>query len=305
MDHGPVRLLTPRVITMAIIVSFGGLIFGYDTGQISGFLSMENFLEEFGDTTTTTDGVTMPAFTDVRSGLIVALLSIGTLCGALFGSPIADIFGRKAAIVTWNLVFIIGVIVQISTPGGKWYQVAVGRLVAGIGVGGLSVLTPMYQSETAPRQVRGAMVSAYQLFITLGIFLANCVNLGTYSRSGRSEWQIPMGVGFIFPVIMIVGILFLPESPRWDYRKGNIDRARRTIAASYGVVENHWEVSREFNEIKAKFDAENAGKHSVLELVTGPRMGYRLALGVTLQALQQLTGANFFCECSISLLNAC
>ncbi|KAK3702034.1 hexose transporter hxt5 [Vermiconidia calcicola] len=95
---------------------------------------------------------------------------------------------------------------------------------------------------------------------------------------------------------MVGGILFLRESPRWDYRKGRINRARTTIAKSYGVPENHWEVKLEMFEIKENFDAENAGggQHRWCEVFTGPRMAYRTLLGITLQALQQLTGANFF-----------
>ena len=105
-----------------------------------------------------------------------------------------------------------------------------------------------------------------------------------------------MGVGFIWSVIIAIGIMFLRESPRWEYRKGKIESARTTIAKSYGVPENHWEVDREVREIKAKLDAENAGggKHPWYEVFTGPRMMYRVLLGVSMQALQQLTGANFF-----------
>jgi len=105
-----------------------------------------------------------------------------------------------------------------------------------------------------------------------------------------------MGVGFIYPAVMIGGILCLKESPRWEYRHGKIDSARETIAASYGVSEDHPEVKREMREIKEKFDAENAGggKHPWYEVFTGPRMRYRIFLGIALQALQQLTGANFF-----------
>lgn len=110
-----------------------------------------------------------------------------------------------------------------------------------------------------------------------------------------------MGIGFIFPLIMIIGIMFLPESPRWDYRHNNIERARQTVSRSYGVPIDHWEVKREMREIKEKYDAEFAGggKHVWYEIFTGPRMAYRTGLGVTLQALQQLTGANF-CPSSIS-----
>lgn len=252
---------------------------------------MDDFLNRFADTTK--DGA--PAFTNGRQGTIVGLLSIGTLIGALCAAPISDKFGRKPSIVFWNIIFCVGVIVQITT-GYKWYQIATGRWVAGLGVGGLSVLTPMYQSETAPRQLRGSLVSCYQLFITLGIFIAYCINYGTEAQQNANSWRIPMGIGFIWPALMAFGILFLRESPRWDYRNGNIERARTTIAKTYGVPENHWEVNREIREIKAKLDAENAGggSHPFYEIFTGPRMLYRTLLGIVLQALQQMTGANFF-----------
>ncbi|GAB7344832.1 hypothetical protein MBLNU457_3285t2 [Dothideomycetes sp. NU457] len=303
-EQEAVRIFRPRIFAMVFIVSLGGMIFGYDTGQISGFLEMPDFLNRFGNTTDPNTGLI--AFTNVRSGTIVGLLSIGTLIGAIIAAPIADKFGRRASIVVWNIVFIIGVIIQIATIT-TWYQIVIGRWVAGLGVGGLSVLTPMYQSETAPRQVRGALVSCYQLFITLGIFVAYCINYGTdkhYPNTAPS-WRITMGVGFVWPALMIVGIMFLRESPRWDYRNGKIDRARVTASKSYGVSEQHWEVQREMREIKEKLDAENAGgKHSIIEVFTGPRMAYRTLLGMTLQMFQQLTGANFFFYYGTSIFTA-
>jgi len=152
-NEAPVRIFRPRILAMVFVVSLGGMIFGYDTGQISGFLEMKDFLNRFGD-----EGAPgNRSFSNGRSGTIVGLLSIGTLLGAIIGAPIADAFGRRISIVFWNIVFIVGVIIQITTSN-VWYQIALGRWVAGFGVGGLSVLTPMYQSETAPRQIRGALV---------------------------------------------------------------------------------------------------------------------------------------------------
>jgi len=106
-----------------------------------------------------------------------------------------------------------------------------------------------------------------------------------------------MGIGFIPPFLMAVGIMFLPESPRWDYRRGHVDAARKCVAAAYGVPIHHREVAREMREIRDKFEAESAGgqKHHWYEVVTGPRMLYRTLLGISLQVLQQLTGANY-CE---------
>jgi MFS family permease len=110
-------------------------------------------------------------FSNVRSGLIVALLSIGTLFGALIGGPLADWIGRRWSITIWCGVFCVGNIVQIASVR-KWYEVMVGRFVAGLGVGALSLLVPMYMAEAGPRHIRGALISCYQLFITFGIFVA-------------------------------------------------------------------------------------------------------------------------------------
>lgn len=124
---------------------------------------MPDFLRRFGQRRA--DGTYYLSI--VRSGLIVALLSIGTLIGALIAAPLADRLGRKYSIIVWCVVFSIGMIVQITSTYA-WYQVMIGRLVAGVGVGALSLLVPMYQAETAPRHVRGALISCYQLFITFG-----------------------------------------------------------------------------------------------------------------------------------------
>lgn len=136
---------------------------------------MPNFLERFGQRHS--DGTYY--FSNVRSGLIVGLLSIGTLMGALVAAPIADWIGRIKSLSFWTIVIAVGLIVQISSDH-HWYQVMMGRWVAGLGVGALSMLVPMYQAETGPRHIRGALISTYQLFITIGIFFAACVNYGTY-----------------------------------------------------------------------------------------------------------------------------
>lgn len=188
----------------------------------------------------------------------------------------------------------VGVVIQMAS-NTSWQQIAVGRLIAGAGVGALSIMVPMYVSETAPRQVRGALVSTYQLFITLGIFVADAINFGTEARPNSGSWRIPMGIGFAWPLILGIGILAFPESPRFAYRNGRIDEARAAMAKFAGVPETHREVRREIAEIKEKHDLEiSLGKRPWIELLTGPRMGYRTMLGITLQALQQLTGANFF-----------
>jgi SP family sugar:H+ symporter-like MFS transporter len=136
---------------------------------------MPDFLQRFGQRHSNGEYY----FSNVRSGLIVAMLSIGTLIGALVASPIADYIGRRNSMSFWTLILAVGLIVQISAVH-HWYQVMMGRWVSGLGVGALSMLVPMYQAETGPRHIRGALISTYQLFITIGIFFASCINYGTY-----------------------------------------------------------------------------------------------------------------------------
>ncbi|KAJ5081809.1 Major facilitator superfamily domain general substrate transporter [Penicillium alfredii] len=290
LDDSPVKYLTWRSFILGLCVSMGGFIFGYSTGQISGFTTMEDFKNRFAEYDHATG---KHAFSNVRNGLIVGLLSIGTMIGALVAAPIADRIGRKLSISFWALLHIVGIIVQIATDD-KWYQVAMGRWVAGLGVGALSSVVPMYQSESAPRQVRGAMVSAFQLFVAFGIFISYLINYGTESIKSTASWRITMGIGFAWPLILGVGTLFLPESPRYAYRHGRVDEARQVMSKLYGVPTNHRVVAQEMQDMKQKLEEElAAGSAPWHEILTGPRMFYRTLLGITLQSLQQLTGANF------------
>ncbi|KAI0050085.1 general substrate transporter [Auriscalpium vulgare] len=284
-------------IMLAVIASMGGFIFGYDTGQISDILLMDDFLLRFAQCGTPGDVATCK-FSTVREGLIVALLSIGTLIGALLGAPIADFLGRRRAMQIEALVFCVGVIVQIVTKS-SWAQFAVGRLIAGLGVGALSAAVPMYQAETAPPQIRGAMTATYQLFITLGILVAYCISIGTRHASGGSSWRIVVGIGFIWPALLIVGIQFMPESPRWLAAHGHIAKAERAIAVTRGLpadaAASDYIIKREVEEIRASVEYERSVRKGWIDCFRPRHMIlYRTLLGMTLQSLQQLTGANYF-----------
>ena len=157
----------------------------------------------------------------------------------------------------------------------------------------------MYQAETAPRHIRGALISTYQLFITFGIFLASCINFGVYEHQRHSviSWRLPIGLGFVFAAILGGGILFFPETPRYVYRKGRTDEAKATMTKVYGASPNHFSVAMELEEIQAKLAAESGKGNPLKEwynMFYAPRMGYRIALGMVLQMFQQLTGANYF-----------
>ncbi|KZM20180.1 hexose transporter hxt5 [Ascochyta rabiei] len=279
-----------RVPAVAVILgataSIGGFMFGYESGQISGFLQMPDFLERFGDN---------GEFSAIRQGTIVGLLCIGTLFGCLCSAPLADTFGRRLVISGSAFFYIIGVIIEITSER-SWVQFAMGRFTAGIGIGALSTVVPMYQSESIPKRIRGATVSSYQLLITLGIWTAYMVNYGTSKDyTNDAQWRIPNGLSALWAIILGSTILLLPESPRYAYRMGRTEEARMNMARLNGVDPHSAFIDNEIREIEEKLQAESAGgEHPWHEIFTGPRMLYRTLLGMVLQAGQQLTGANYF-----------
>jgi SP family sugar:H+ symporter-like MFS transporter len=213
----------------------------------------------------------------------------------LCSAPLADTLGRRLTISGAAFFYIIGVIIEI-TSSTVWVQFAMGRFTAGLGIGALSTVVPMYQSESIPKRIRGAAVSSYQLFITLGIWTAYMINYGTVrSYSNSSQWRIPNGLSALWAISLGSTILLLPESPRFAYRKGRADEARLNMARLEGVDPNSAFIDNEIRDIQEQLEAESThGDHPWHEVFTGPRMLYRTLLGMVLQAGQQLTGANYF-----------
>jgi SP family sugar:H+ symporter-like MFS transporter len=252
----------------------------HPSGQISGFFDMEDYGARFGVHNADTGKYD---FSAARQGAIVGLLPAGCLFGSLIAGNIADSLGRRMAISVSALFCCVGNIIEISSET-QWAQFAVGRLVTGLGIGSLSVAVPMYQSESSPAILRGVLISCYQLFITLGIWTAEMINYGTHEMTGSASWRIPNGLSFLWSLILGAGIMFLPESPRYAYRKGREEEARHTIARLAGLDDNAPSVNQQIDEIRAKLDEERAGAATNwYEIFTGPRMLYRTLLGITLQ----------------------
>ncbi|KAK8062146.1 MFS transporter- SP family- sugar:H+ symporter [Apiospora hydei] len=268
LDYSPLRRLTGRSIAMGALVSMGGLIFGYVVANAQLPRAVRFPQPPNGKL----------GFSNTRSGLIVGLLSIGTLVGALIAAPVADKIGRRWSICLWTIIVSVGFVIQVAAST-VWEQIMAGRLVAGFGVGALSLLVPMYQAETAPPWIRGALVCTYQLFITLGIFLAACFNYGTYTHQQNSSasWRIVIGLGWLWTIMLGLGILLFSETPRFDYRRGRIDEARRTLMRVYGAPANHYAVHLQMEEIGSKLRAESQIKQGAIRgdhhHVPGPAHG--------------------------------
>lgn len=290
------------VMIMCLMIAFGGFVFGWDTGTISGFVNQPDFVKRFGQYNTTTSNYYL---SDVRTGLIVAIFNIGCAIGGLTLGRLGDIYGRRIGLMVVVLVYVVGIVIQIASTD-KWYQYFIGRIISGLGVGGIAVLSPTLISEIAPKHLRGTCVSFYQLMITLGIFLGYCTNYGTKSYDNSVQWRVPLGLCFVYAIFMIVGMLLVPESPRYLVEKGRFEDARRSLAKSNKLDIEDSGVAYELNAITAGVEAEKAaGNASFGELFSSKgKVLQRVIMGVMIQSLQQLTGNNYFFYYGTTIFNA-
>ncbi|OIW29201.1 glucose transporter-like protein [Coniochaeta ligniaria NRRL 30616] len=276
-------------ICIGAFVAFGGVLFGYDTGTISGILAMPYWQDLFSTGYVNNKGHL--DITPAQSSAVVSILSAGTFFGALASPFIADRIGRRWSLIVSCWVFNLGVILQVASTGLDLFLA--GRFFAGFGVGLVSALIPLYQSETAPKWIRGAIVGAYQFAITIGLLLAAIVDNGTHERQDTGSYRIPIAIQFAWALILIVGMFLLPETPRFLIMQGKLDGAARSLGILRRLPANHPSIQDELAEIKANHDYEmSLGKASYLDCFrTGMRK--RQLTGMGLQALQQLTGINF------------
>lgn len=176
----------------------------------------------------------------------------------------------------------------------NWSAFIVGRVVAGLGVGLISCLAPMYQGETSPKHMRGLVIGLYQWCITIGILLAAIVNNFEASRTDNTGWRLVIALQFAWSAILIGGMLWLPETPRHLLLKGRHVEAKKTLARITALDSDALE--QEYLLLLEGLEAEAAqGKASYKDLFSGgpERMWLRTATGIAIQAWQQLTGINF------------
>merc|ERR1711939_436165 len=294
--------VTWKAYMMCAFASFGGIFFGYDSGYINGVTGSERFIELIeGPPPPGTDPADW-ALSGSHLSLITSILSAGTFFGAIIAGDVADIIGRKWTIIAGCIIYIVGVILQVANEGLG--LIVAGRLVAGLGVGFESAIVILYMSEICPKKVRGALVAGYQFCITIGLLLAACVNYGVKEYGGTAEYRVPIGLQFIFGLVLGVGLLFLPDSPRYYVKRGRVEKARKALSSVRGQPQDSEYVEAELAEIIANEEYErslipagswingwmNCFRGSVFKSNSNLR---KTILGTSLQMIQQWTGVNF------------
>ena len=253
----------------AAITATGGLLFGYDTGVISGALL---FIRQ--------DFAPLSPFVE---GIIVSTLLVGAVVGALSGGPLSDRVGRRPTALLAAVIFGLGALAVAFAPSVAF--IIFGRFLLGLGVGLASMIVPLYIAEIAPAERRGALVSLNQLMITIGILLSYIVGVIFTPIEG---WRYMFGVALIPALILGIGMFMLPESPRWLFEHGQIAKARTVLSRSRSPEE----VDQEFREMEEIKELEEEQARVSYKELLAPYVRPALIIGIGLAIFQQITGIN-------------
>jgi MFS transporter, SP family, arabinose:H+ symporter len=257
---------TLYVYAISLVAAMGGLLFGFDTGVISGAIPFvtENF-----------------ALNAHQEGFAVSNLLIGCILGASTAGILSDKFGRKKILIASAIFFLVSAL--LSAFPRTFVELVIARFIGGYGVGMASMLSPLYIAEISPARIRGRLVSLNQFTIVGGILLSYLANW-LLVDIGPSNWRW-MFASEALPACLFLFTLFaVPESPRWLVKQGRLDQALKILTKIGG--KKHAEV--EISEIKSTIDNEN---ESILDLFK-PGLRLVLMIGVLLAVFQQITGIN-------------
>ncbi|KAH6686667.1 general substrate transporter [Plectosphaerella plurivora] len=290
--------VTWKAYLMCAFAAFGGIFFGYDSGYINGVLGSPIFIQNV-------EGPTADALSESHTSLVVSILSAGTFFGAVAAGDLADWIGRKWTVIFGCAIYMFGCVIQMITGhGDSLAAIVAGRLIAGVGVGFESAIVILYMSEICPKKVRGALVSGYQFCITIGIMLASIVVYATKDRTDTGAYRIPIAIQFPWAIILGGGLMFLPDSPRYFVKKGNLEAATDSLSRVRGQPRESEYIQNELAEIVANEEYEralipsatwagswaNCFRGSLWKSNSNLR---KTILGTSLQMMQQWTGVNF------------
>lgn len=281
------------VLQIALVVCPAFILFGYNQAGLGGLLTLEDWTKNFPEIDTVHTEGSEKNKKSTLQGLVVATFTIGALFGSLSCSWTGDRFGRRNVIFAAAICTLVGEILECSAF--HLAQLIVGRIIVGLGIGQLSSIVPVWQSETSGAKNRGRHVVLDGVFICVGYVLENWINLGFWEfHTGPITWRPPVAIAIAFSLVLMASIYFLPESPRWLVMKNRTEAAREVVSALRGYPVESIEVQAEVTGIEHSL--EETGK-SAVKMTDMLKMGedklfYRFSLCILLQFYQQMSGSN-------------
>lgn len=272
---------TIKLYLYGIAPTLGGYSFGYDSGSVSGILTMTQFTDYFNHPSNSLQGG------------ITAAIEAGAFVGSLLtGMFLADSLGRRKTIICGAALFTIGI--AICCASNNIYSLLAGRAINGLSNGCCAMMVPLWQSEVAPKEIRGRIISLQQCVINFGILSAFLIQYGCSFIDGQAAWRLPMGIQMIPTLSLMLLMIYLPESPRWLVQKGRVEEALKVLARvhSNGDVDDQY-VQAEYDEITATLEYEKMlDQPTYWQILFSKKHGRRTWVGVGAQFWQQAVGIN-------------
>lgn len=281
-----------RVYLLTAVAYMGSLLFGYDTGVMGSVLALDSFKKDFGLPLGKT-GFASSKNASISSN-VVSLLTAGCFFGAIAASFINEKWGRRPTLMGFSVIFLIGAAVQTAASHSIG-QIYGGRVIAGLGIGGMSAVMSVYVSENAPPKHRGRIAGLFQEFLVIGSTFAYWLDYGVALRIPEStkQWRVPVAIQLIPGGFMLIGLCFLKESPRWLMKQGRHQQAAASLAWSRCSTTDSPEVIEELAEVRASIEEElNATEGLTWKECLQPGNRRRFALAFTIMLCQQFSGTN-------------
>lgn len=253
------------VYLIGSVAALAGLLFGFDTGVISGAILFIN--NDF-------------QLNHVQTEVVVSAVLFGAFFSALVSGKLCDLHGRKKVIILTAITFIIGTLICSFTPNIT--GLIIGRMVLGLAIGIASYAAPLYLAEISPKKIRGLIVTLNQLAITLGILFSYIID---FAFSYQQAWRLMLFVGIVPALFLLIGMFYLPESPRYLLLKKKVNAARRLLTKIRCADEVE-------NEISAIIHSQSTKSLRGRDLWSKKRFRAILLVGITLAISQQVTGIN-------------
>jgi len=255
------------ILRISFISALGGYLFGFDFAVISGALP---FLKE------------QFSLTPLWEGFLTGSLALGCIVGCIIAGSISDKYGRRPGLLLSAIIFCLSSLGMAFSDSFSFFILM--RFIAGIGVGMASMLSPMYIAEVSPAEIRGRNVAINQLTIVTGILVTNLVNY-SLADTGHDAWRWMFGLGALPSALFFIGVLWLPESPRWLLQAGKTTEARNIL----NRLGHDAFVNKTYNDIKASLtNAQTSSWKDVFSKAVRPAV----AIGIGLAVFQQLCGIN-------------
>ncbi|TWD97502.1 major inositol transporter-like SP family MFS transporter [Neobacillus bataviensis] len=264
-----------KLQTIMISATFGGLLFGYDTGVVNGALPFMAKRDQLN-------------LTPVTEGLVTSSLLLGAAFGSLLCGQLADRFGRRKMILNLSFLFLLATLGTTFAPNISFMVVS--RFLLGLAVGGASAMVPAFLAEMAPAENRGRMVAQNEIMITGGQLLAYVFNaiLGVTMGSTGHVWRYMLFICAIPALMLFIGMVRVPESPRWLVAKGRKEEALRVLKQ----IREEKRAIAEFKEIELSVKKEAGLEKASMKDFSAPWLRKLLLIGIGVAVVNQITGVN-------------